>query len=74
MKNPSAFIEIPDLTLHSGEVLTVWLCKDKNVNSIQVELHIKPDGTPEIFCDELKTKNFKEYDYKWHKENQEAGK
>jgi hypothetical protein len=45
-------------TVHvlTGQFVTVWL------SGVQVELRVRPDGVPEIFCDSLKTKPFSEWE------------
>jgi hypothetical protein len=57
-------IDIDDIDIYPKETLTVWMNKrerNKERDAIQVELRIHEDGTPEIFCDQLKGRSFKNW-------------
>jgi hypothetical protein len=66
-KKPYKFerIDFEDLNIYPGETLTVWMNmarRNEERTAIQVELRIQEDGTPEIFCDKLNGKSFKNWE------------
>ena len=46
--------KISSINIGRGETITIWLNKavQPEFNQVQVELRVKPDGTPEIFSSE----------------------
>ena len=66
MENPIITFDkkVDQVTIHRGEVITIWLNKcgryEEMRSCTQVELRVKPDGSPEIFIvsDEIEVKKY----------------
>jgi hypothetical protein len=65
--NPWHRIQVDNVHLYRGNVITIWLHKEENGDfggpeMVQVELRVLQDGTPEIYSDGLSARGFHE----WH--------
>jgi hypothetical protein len=56
MTQPSARINIENVTVEPGQTLNVWLHTPDG--QTQVELRVTHNGVPEIFCDRVETQQF----------------
>ena len=55
-------VDVSDVNIYPGETMTVWLNRNgrhREREAVQVELRVREDGMPEIFCDRLRGKSFK---------------
>jgi len=60
-------VQLNDVQLHSGEVVTVWLNTDKpHGRCVQVELRVTQRGNPEIFLDDRNMYIIKSFD-NWYR-------
>jgi len=58
--------DIDQITIKPGQIFTVWLDREKDKckrDTLQVELRVREDGTPEVFThkDEIELKDFKDW-------------
>lgn len=58
----TATIELDEVTIHTNEVITIWLVDD-TLKYTQVELRVTSDGKKEIYCSKDIIKPFS----KWHR-------
>ncbi len=59
---PQVTIDIENVLVQPGQTLHVWLRgiaeRGRESPQIQVELRVRPDGIPEIFCDGIEVQSF----------------
>lgn len=56
-------VEVGEILLRPGEYIAVTLRPNDSGELVQVEIHITPEGDARIYCDELKTLPFSEYEH-----------
>ena len=59
---PKVEVQLHDICLKAGETFNVFL-KQKDKDSIRVQLRVKTNGVAEIFADDIEVQPFSEWDY-----------